>query len=117
MPLGFQSASIVLCAAAMVCLVGTAHGADRPEAPVTVGVQLATTNVARSASIFNFHAASPQGFWTYPVTAPANISSAYGPRWKFSTTQDDFHRGIDYYGEIGDRIQSIAAGTVFQVHT
>jgi len=47
-----------------------------------------------------------------PVEAPLDISSTFGPRWKFSDSRYDFHRGIDYYGSTGDPILAIGEGQV-----
>lgn len=47
-----------------------------------------------------------------PVSAPLDISSTFGPRWKISESRYDFHRGIDYFGNTGDAILSIGNGTV-----
>ncbi|MCH8883668.1 MAG: M23 family metallopeptidase [SAR324 cluster bacterium] len=47
-----------------------------------------------------------------PLQAPLAISSTFGPRWKFSESRFDFHRGIDYFGSLGDPILAIGGGTV-----
>lgn len=47
-----------------------------------------------------------------PVTTPLDISSTFGPRWKYSASRYDFHRGIDYFGTRGDPLLSIGDGTV-----
>jgi hypothetical protein len=44
------------------------------------------------------------------------ISSTFGPRWKFSERRNDFHLGIDYYGERGTPLFAIGAGRVFATH-
>lgn len=51
-----------------------------------------------------------------PVTTPLAISSTFGPRWKYSESRYDFHRGIDYYGTLGDPLLSIGNGTVVGVY-
>ena len=56
-----------------------------------------------------------EGF-AYPVMRPERITSQFGPRWKSTEERYDFHRGIDYYGQIGEPIFSIAEGEVFRAY-
>ena len=51
-----------------------------------------------------------------PVPDPTAISSSFGPRWKSSAGRDDFHLGIDYFGELGTPLLAIGAGTVAGVY-
>ncbi len=62
--------------------------------------------VQREADMPNTNNFSP------PVEEPLAISSTFGPRWKYSDDRYDFHRGIDYYGALGDPILSIGDGVV-----
>jgi hypothetical protein len=47
-----------------------------------------------------------------PVLDPTAISSSFGPRWKHSDGRDDFHLGIDYFGELGTPLLAIGDGVV-----
>ena len=38
----------------------------------------------------------------------------FRPRWKASTSALDMHRGIDFFGEVGDPIYAMADGVVFK---
>jgi hypothetical protein len=48
-----------------------------------------------------------------PVADPTAISSTFGPRYKTSASRDDFHLGIDYFGEQGTPLFAIGPGTVY----
>jgi hypothetical protein len=48
-----------------------------------------------------------------PVADPSAISSSFGPRYKTSESRDDFHLGIDYFGEVGEALFAIGPGTVY----
>ncbi|MCZ6534340.1 MAG: M23 family metallopeptidase [SAR324 cluster bacterium] len=52
----------------------------------------------------------------YPVVRPERITSPFGPRWKSTEERYDFHRGIDFYGQIGEPIFAVAEGEVFRVY-
>lgn len=58
---------------------------------------------------------APHSGFTPPVTTPLAISSTFGPRWKASDQRDDFHLGIDYYGERGQPLFAIGDGVVTAV--
>jgi len=51
-----------------------------------------------------------------PVGEPTAISSSFGPRWKQSASRDDFHLGIDYFGEPGTPLLAIGPGIVSRVY-
>ncbi len=51
-----------------------------------------------------------------PVANTAAISSSFGPRWKTSASRDDFHLGIDYFGEPGTPLLAIGDGVVAGVY-
>jgi hypothetical protein len=51
-----------------------------------------------------------------PVANPNEISSSFGPRWKESASRDDFHLGIDYFGDEGTQLFAIGAGTVYGIY-
>jgi hypothetical protein len=50
-----------------------------------------------------------------PVADPTAISSTFGPRYKLSAARDDFHLGIDYFGELGVPLLAISEGIVVGV--
>jgi len=47
-----------------------------------------------------------------PVVDARAISSTFGPRWKQSAARNDFHLGIDYYGDAGAPLLAIGDGVV-----
>lgn len=47
-----------------------------------------------------------------PTAGP--ITSGYGPRKRPTAGASAFHRGVDYDGEVGDRVNATAAGTVVE---
>ena len=51
-----------------------------------------------------------------PVTNATAISSSFGPRWKTSASRDDFHLGIDYFGEPGTPLLAIGDGVVAGIY-
>jgi hypothetical protein len=51
-----------------------------------------------------------------PVPDPTAISSSFGPRWKQSAGRDDFHLGIDYFGELGTPLFAVGDGVVKGVY-
>jgi murein DD-endopeptidase MepM/ murein hydrolase activator NlpD len=54
----------------------------------------------------------PASMFGAPVPDPLAISSTFGPRWKFSAQRDDFHLGVDYYGEPDTPLFAIGDGVV-----
>ena len=56
---------------------------------------------------------SPSSF-ADPVSDTSRISSTFGPRWKFSTKSLDMHRGIDFYGDVGEPVFAMADGVVLK---
>ena len=54
----------------------------------------------------------PQGTFLQPVATPQDISSTFGPRWKTSESRYDFHRGIDFRGNLGDQVFAISNGLI-----
>ncbi len=58
----------------------------------------------------------PQPVFAWPVDAPEQISSTFGPRWKSSDGRDDFHRGIDFYDARGAPLRAIGSGIVDGVY-
>jgi murein DD-endopeptidase MepM/ murein hydrolase activator NlpD len=51
-----------------------------------------------------------------PVATPLAISSTFGPRWKTSESRYDFHRGIDFQGNLGDQVFAISNGQITGLH-
>jgi hypothetical protein len=58
----------------------------------------------------------PAQMFRPPVDSALAISSTFGPRYKVSASRDDFHLGIDYYGELGTDLFAIGAGVVVGVY-
>jgi murein DD-endopeptidase MepM/ murein hydrolase activator NlpD len=55
--------------------------------------------------------------WPTPASNAGSISSTFGPRIRVSCDCDDFHRGIDIHGNIGDDVLATYGGKVVQVTT
>jgi len=92
------------------------RGASRPGGSAEVLEVLETTREAVDPGVFDFFSHSASSFLK-PVDDASKISSPFSPRWKYSKDSDDFHRGIDYFGELGEGIYAMATGSVHQVHT
>ena len=96
--------------------IHAAGAVDVEQAHTAVIETLKTTAVVGTPSLPSIIAANPLKT-TQPVNLPLQISSPFGPRWKYSTKAYDMHRGIDYYDELGVPIYAVATGTVIKVET
>jgi len=93
----------------VLSLLGLAKGcAPGPEPPAREA-WYEDTSVALGARI------PPQPDFVAPVRNPARIASTFGPRIKSTESRDDFHRGVDFPGEIDDPVYSIGDGVVFRL--
>ena len=59
---------------------------------------------------------APLEMFSAPVPHPEQISSTFGPRWKFTDQRDDFHLGIDYYDVLGTPLLAIGDGIVHGIY-
>lgn len=55
--------------------------------------------------------------WPAPSSNTGNISSTFGPRIRSSCNCDDFHRGVDIHGDIGDPVVATYDGKVVKKTT
>jgi murein DD-endopeptidase MepM/ murein hydrolase activator NlpD len=53
--------------------------------------------------------------WPTPDSNLSNVSSTFGPRIRASCSCDDFHRGIDIHGNIGDPVVASYGGKVVKL--
>lgn len=54
--------------------------------------------------------------YAFPVSRPERITSQFGPRWKSTEERYDFHRGIDFFGQLGEPIFALGDGHVHRVY-
>jgi murein DD-endopeptidase MepM/ murein hydrolase activator NlpD len=92
-------AGLALCAAAVLIPLLLASCAYRAQPVAAVAVRRAPDLPVRQV-------------YRSPVTSPEQISSTFGPRWQYSRSRDDFHRGIDFFGERGEPVFAIGDGVV-----
>ena len=52
----------------------------------------------------------------HPLPRPEQISSTFGPRWKWSEDRYDYHPGIDFYDVVNTTIVSIGDGEVYRIY-
>ena len=52
----------------------------------------------------------------HPLPRPEQISSTFGPRWKWSEDRYDYHPGIDFYDDVNTTIVSIGDGEVYRIY-
>ena len=98
--------------ALLLLSIGAAGAVDVEQTHTAVIEALETTAVVGTPSVPSIYAANPSGC-SAPVNLPLQLSSPFGPRWKYSKNAYDMHRGIDYYDEMGVPIYAVAAGKVF----
>uniref|UniRef100_A0A7S2MHB6 M23ase beta-sheet core domain-containing protein n=1 Tax=Helicotheca tamesis TaxID=374047 RepID=A0A7S2MHB6_9STRA len=66
-----------------------------------------------------FQEIQDQVVWPCPQSPRDSIASAFGPREKITSgvISDDFHRGLDIMGSLGDEIVAVYGGRVEKIHT
>lgn len=84
---------------------------------VTVLTLLFTPSQAAIGYIDAFAYIQDGVVWPTPNSNQSNVSSTFGPRIRGSCNCDDFHRGVDIHGEIGDPILASYGGEVVKVAT
>ena len=83
--------------------------------PPTLSVALLpTTQAAETPALPAMPTAADGTPFRSPVQNMSKISNTFAPRWKYSQSRYDYHRGIDFWGTLGETITAAAPGTVFK---